>query len=137
MMINILGWSSLCLACVGIIMLILTLFDYDYEKTFFKMFESAGVLIVLTLLLSYVITAVSEVVAEKEFQRQQQINEQEIERKKRLKVFYEQPKAKPSCNNQFCNIDNINQNWGNRLFINPTTGKVEYFLYPMKDVIKE
>ena len=136
MMINILGWSSSCLACVGIIMLILTLFDYEYEKTFFKMFESAGVLIVLTLLLSYVITAVSEVVSEKEFQRQQQINREEIERKKRLKVFYEPPKTKPSCNNHSCDVDNINQNWSNQLFINPTTGKVEYFLYPMKDVIK-
>lgn len=136
MMINILGWSSLCLACVGIIMLILTLFDYEYEKTFFKMFESAGVLIVLTLLLSYVITAVSEVVSEKEFQRQQQINREEIERKKRLKVFYEPPKTKPSCNNQFCGVSNINQNWSNRLFVNPATGKVEYFLYPIKDVTK-
>lgn len=137
MMINILGWSSLCLACVGIIMLILTLFDYEYEKTFFKMFESAGVLIMLTLLLSYIITAASEIVAEKEFQRQQQINKQEIERKKRLKVFYEPQKSKPSCNNSFCGVGNINQNWSNQLFINPATGKVEYFLYPMKDIIKE
>ena len=101
------------------------------------MFESAGVLIVLTLLLSYIITAVSEVVAEKEFQRQQKMNEQELERKKRLKVFYEPPKTKPSCNNQYCSAGNVNQNWSNRLFINPTTGKIEYFLYPMKDVIKE
>lgn len=100
------------------------------------MFESAGVLIVLTLLLSYVITAVSEVVSEKEFQRQQQINREEIERKKRLKVFYEPPKTKPSCNNQFCGVSNINQNWSNRLFVNPATGKVEYFLYPIKDVTK-
>lgn len=136
-MINILGWSSLCLTCVGIIMLILTLFDYEYEKTFFKMFESVGVLIVLTLLLSYIITAASKVVAEKEFQRQQQINEQEIERKKRLKVFYEPQKTKPICNNQFCGVGNINQNWSNQTFIDPVTGKVEYFLYPMKDVIKE
>ena len=137
MMIDILGWSSLCLACVGIIMLILTLFDYEYEKAFFKMFESAGILIVLTLLLSYVITAVSEIVAEKEFQRQQQISREEIERKKRLKVFYEPLKSKPSCNNQFCGVGNINQNWSNRVFINPTTGRIEYFLYPMKDVIEE
>lgn len=101
------------------------------------MFESAGVLIVLTLLLSYTITAASEIAAEKEFQRQQKINEQEIERKKRLKVFYEQPKTKPSCNNQSCSAGNVNRNWSNQLFINPATGKVEYFLYPMKDVIKE